>query len=130
MVLVWVVCACYTIQQPNPTSIKEELQHNTKGCNDCRKRGFWFFLFYVLYCNGFSRGACGRCLFLFCVAKRIFFIFCMFFVLFCFVFFCFFLFFLFFLVFFGVFLWLFLIFVLPVLDWCFWCFLVFFWYFF
>lgn len=80
-------CVHVILYNTTQTSIKEELQHNTKGGEDWRKRGFWFFLFYVLLYNGFSRGACGRCLFLFCVAKRItyiFFVFCVFFVFFCF----------------------------------------------
>ena len=130
MVLSGVVCMLYYTTQPKRAYQfnKEELQHNPKRGEDWRKRWFWFFLFYVLLYSG--RGACGRCLFLFCIAKRIFFIFCMFFVFFCSVFFCFFLFFLFFLVFFGVFLILFLIFVLQVLNWCFWCFWVLIWYYF
>lgn len=103
MVLSGVVCMLYYTTQYNTTqtSMKEELQHKRR--RGLEKTRFWFFLFYVLLYSMLSPGACGRCLFLFCDAKRIFFIFCMFFVFFCSVFFCFFLFFLFFLVFFGVF---------------------------
>lgn len=111
-------CVHVILYNPTQTSIKEELQHNTKGGEDWRERGFWFFLFYVLFCNGFSRGACGRCLFLFCVAKRticIFFVFCVFFVFFCFFVYVFFITFLLFLMFFCVFLTFFVTF----FDFCF-----------
>lgn len=96
-------CVHVILYNPTLTRTKEEQQHNTKGGEDWRKRGFCFFLFYVLSCNGFGRGACGRCLFLFCNAKHIvciFFVFCVFFVFFCFFVFVFFITFLFFLVFF------------------------------
>lgn len=116
-------CVHVILYNPTQTSIKEELQPNTKGGEDWRKRVFWFFLFYVLFCNGFSRGACGRCLFLFCVAKHYIHFFC-FLCVFCFfLFFCLCFFYYIFIIF-DVFLCVFLIFVIQVLNWCFVLFVV------
>ena len=123
----WIVlCTCYTIQH-NPTSIKEELQHNPKGCEDWKNKGFFLFFHILFYIESWSLWA----LFVFVLRCKTYFFYFLY--VFCFVLFCFFLFFFVFFVFFGVFwcfLILFLIFVLRVLNWCFWCFLMFFWYFF
>lgn len=105
MVLDCVVYVLYYTTQPKRAYQfnKEELQPNTKGCEDWRRRGFWFFLFYVLLYDGLSRGA--RALFVFVLRCKTYFFYFLY--VFCFVLFCFFLFFLCFFVFFGVFWWFF-----------------------
>ena len=101
MVLSGVVCMLYYTTQPKRAYQfnKEELQPNTKGCEDWRKRWFWFFLFYALF---YYVELAGVVCFCFAVQNKLYTFFC-FLCVFCFFLFCFFLFFLCFFVFFGVF---------------------------
>ena len=102
-------CVHVILYNPTQTSIKEELQHNPKGGEDWKNKGFFLFFHILFYIESWSLWA----LFVFVLRCKTYFFYFLY--VFCFVLFCFFLFFFVFFVFFGVFwcfLILFLIFVL------------------